>query len=295
MGNKVTKPEATQPTEPQASRTTGPEAAQATKAEVSQSTESGTDRTVEPEGDEAGDLRTLHNPATDGTEQIEIVAVQGLDGDFMKPWRHMPSTGAATMWLRDLLPQKLPNCHTMTFRYDATNVGNMSAHSVRENARKLIRLLRNKRADNALKLAKDDRRLSDIYNSTKGIVFFGTPHRGTEETKWLYLLSDIASTVRCQPPSEFVRVLEPNSLDLLKIFEDFVPLASKYAIVSCYEEHVDRVRRLIVQKMSAVMGLPNEDHAMIGGTHITMCKFGRRDPRFDDVWRSIKRAAEGPS
>lgn len=76
------------------------------------------------------------------------MAVHGLEDDYMRSWTDISPTGAATMWLRDLLPQKLPNYHTMTFRYDATNVGNMSAHGVRENARKLIRLLRNKRGDN---------------------------------------------------------------------------------------------------------------------------------------------------
>ena len=50
----------------------------------------------------------------------------------------------------------------------------------------------------------------------------------------------------------------------------------------------------VVEKMSAVMDLANEDSAMMGGTHVTMCKFGRGDPRFDDVWRSIRRAAKGP-
>lgn len=35
----------------------------------------------------------------------------------------------------------------MTFQYDATNLGNLSAHGVRENAGNLIRFLANKRED----------------------------------------------------------------------------------------------------------------------------------------------------
>ena len=52
------------------------------------------------------------------------------------------------MWLKDLLPEKLPGAHIMTFAYDAGAVANASPHGVRENAVKLIRVLRDKREDN---------------------------------------------------------------------------------------------------------------------------------------------------
>ncbi len=81
------------------------------------------------------------------TRNKSVVAVHGMDGDCIKSWTHTPRVGASTMWLKDLLPEKLPGCHVMTFQYDATNVGNMSGHGVRENAENLVRFLRNKRED----------------------------------------------------------------------------------------------------------------------------------------------------
>ncbi|KEZ46772.1 hypothetical protein SAPIO_CDS0062 [Scedosporium apiospermum] len=210
-----------------------------------------------------GDLRVLYSPAADCPRPIDIIAVHGLNGDSMNTWTHFPGRGKpSTMWLRDLLPEKLPSSRVMTFQYDASVVGNTSAHGVRGNASKLLQLLRDKREDNddegrpivfvghslggiiikqALKLASSSRRFSDIAKSTRGIVFFGTPHRGADGAKWLGLLTGIVSTALNQPQSKFIKLLETHSAELLKVSEDFRPLATKYAIVSFYEEHVDRI------------------------------------------------------
>lgn len=49
------------------------------------------------------------------------------------------------MWLRDLLPVKLPYVRVMTFGYRAEVLGNTSVAGVRDNARRLLVLLKNKR------------------------------------------------------------------------------------------------------------------------------------------------------
>ena len=49
------------------------------------------------------------------------------------------------MWLQDLLPSKLPRARIMTFGYNASIVGNFSTLRIRDHARKLLSLLRNKR------------------------------------------------------------------------------------------------------------------------------------------------------
>ena len=51
------------------------------------------------------------------------------------------------MWLKDLLPEKLPGARIMTFEYNAGAVANTSPYGVRANAVKLIRALRDKRED----------------------------------------------------------------------------------------------------------------------------------------------------
>jgi hypothetical protein len=52
------------------------------------------------------------------------------------------------MWLKDLLPQKLPNARVMTFCYKATVLGNTSIAGVRDNARMLLERLLDEREDN---------------------------------------------------------------------------------------------------------------------------------------------------
>ncbi|KAK4199522.1 protein SERAC1 [Triangularia verruculosa] len=268
------------------------------------------------DSDAAGDLQILFSPAEEPPgATLDIVAVHGLGGDAIRTWTYNPKIGKSTTWLKDLLPTKLPDARVMTLQYDSGVFGR-SAHSVRENARKLIQLLRDQREDDeaerrpivflghslggiiikqALRLAKQDPAFRDISTSTKGIVFFGTPHRGSDKAKWLGMLTAVTSTMTNRPESAFVEALQSNSDALLRISQDFQSLGKDYAIVSFYEEHAHRVLgSLVVDKLSAVMGLPHEEVMMLGGDHSAMCKFtGKTDPRFNPVWRAIRRASKG--
>jgi hypothetical protein len=50
-----------------------------------------------------------------------------------------------TMWLQDLLPDKIPQARVMTFGYNADMINNYSTSNIRDHARKLLSLLRDKR------------------------------------------------------------------------------------------------------------------------------------------------------
>lgn len=45
-----------------------------------------------------------------------LVAVHGLNGDAFETWTHKESK---VMWLRDLLPEELPNVRIMTYGYNS--------------------------------------------------------------------------------------------------------------------------------------------------------------------------------
>lgn len=49
---------------------------------------------------------------------------------------------------------------------------------------------------------------------------------------------DIASSVSLRPSSGFLNALQTDSETLLKVSEDFLPLAGSVHLVSFWEEHV---------------------------------------------------------
>ena len=53
--------------------------------------------------------------------------------------------------------------------------------------------------------------LLDIYDSTHAVIFFGTPHRGSDLTSWGLLLSNIAEAVQLDTNSAVLRDLDPTS------------------------------------------------------------------------------------
>jgi hypothetical protein len=59
-----------------------------------------------------------------------------------------------------------------------------------------------------------------VYKYTPGIIFFGTPHRGSDDAKWGLILSTIASAA-FDTNNKVVRVLGPDSEVLDKLARDF--------------------------------------------------------------------------
>jgi hypothetical protein len=65
---------------------------------------------------------------------FSIIAIHGLDGHLAKSW----TAGDGTLWLRDLLPEKVPHARILTYGYDAYTRGrdklaNASIHDLAKN------------------------------------------------------------------------------------------------------------------------------------------------------------------
>jgi hypothetical protein len=105
-------------------------------------------------------------------------------------------------------------------------------------------LLTSLESNKALRIANNERNMyGGIADCTKGIVFFGTPHRGANAAKWASLIVGIKSAAfGTGPKISFLNLLRPNSKDLMDLSEDFRSIATKYAIVSFIEE--DRINGL---------------------------------------------------
>ncbi|KAI1192246.1 Alpha/Beta hydrolase protein [Nemania serpens] len=263
-------------------------------------------------------LHVLSTPRDNRVPNLDIIAVHGLNGHYRDTWTYKPGSSAETMWLKDLLPGELPGCRVMTYEYDAS-VESMAAGTIRDTARTLFQQLKDKREDlgysdipivfighslggivikQALVLAEQSEHdFPGMTKHTKGIVFFGTPHRGADAAQWALLATKIAGAVVPRLRPGHLKLLTRNSEGLYKISEDFQHLAPRYAIVSFYEEFAyNRFwGKVIVDRDSAIMALQHEEYMMLSGTHTSMCRFSRDDDQFDAVRRRIKRASKGPT
>ena len=66
-------------------------------------------------------------------------------------------------------------------------------------------------------------------------MFFGTPHRGSSIANWANQLVLVARAT-FKLTDTYVKLLRENSKELEAVCEAFIPIASRYHIVSFYEE-----------------------------------------------------------
>jgi hypothetical protein len=78
--------------------------------------------------------------------------------------------------------------------------------------------------------------LGAIYKCTKGIVFLGTPHRGSDKAGLGQLVSGIAKLAFRQPNPHLLGTLEQDSDVLEHQRNSFGSISSKLLLVCIYEE-----------------------------------------------------------
>ncbi len=66
-----------------------------------------------------------------------------------------------------------------------------------------------------------------IYNCTNGVVFLGTPHRGSDQTGFADIVSRIAKVAWRQPSHHLVRNLEVDSDVLERQRKSFASISEK--------------------------------------------------------------------
>jgi hypothetical protein len=100
-----------------------------------------------------------------------------------------------------------------------------------------------------LVLAHEASRYSNILQSTKAIVFFGTPHSGSDQADLLFVLADIVSKFGSfgslsmidrgfgKVRQDLVRILKPRSIELEALSMSFTERSKELEIISFYEEN----------------------------------------------------------
>ncbi len=145
-------------------------------------------------------LRQLYPIGSNNTEaEVDVIAVHGLD-----PWdnpEHATETWSAKngkLWLRDFLPEQKPRIRVLLYGYNPSAVFGASATGIDGAAENLLNYLRLERRQDqkrpivwvshslgglVVKKAIINAYISghyyaSIHDATRGVVFFGTPHRG---------------------------------------------------------------------------------------------------------------------
>ena len=145
------------------------------------------------------------------------------------------------MWLRDRLPQDVPKLRSLIYGYDTQLSKSRSFQNLDDIARSFIESLKEIRRSlssfktlillahslggivvkRALVLlgneSGDEGR--KIFNSVKGLVFFGVPHKGMETSHLLAMVTE-------QPNEDFIgRTLSQDSKLLSELDEQFADIA----------------------------------------------------------------------
>ncbi|EXA32954.1 hypothetical protein FOVG_15926 [Fusarium oxysporum f. sp. pisi HDV247] len=118
-----------------------------------------------------------------------------------------------------------------------------------------------------------------ILKATTGIVFLGTPHRGSDLASWGFLLSNLVSitSIGKNIRKELLRSLSKDSDTLAEISRQFLQRAKSLKIMSFIEQQVESpLTTLVVPEYSAIMGLPNETVLPMNAHHRGLTRFSRK-------------------
>ncbi|KAG2010685.1 hypothetical protein GB937_007654 [Aspergillus fischeri] len=252
-------------------------------------------------------IQQLYCPS-DGTAEVDIVAVHGLNGHAVETWTARPEN---ICWLShpDFLPKYVPKARVLSWGYNAnvsSITGPTSANGILGHAQTLVSNLEADRelgeatsrpiifichslggvivkralSYSASRKSPRSAHIQSIYTSTYGILFFGTPHHGSSKARLLANLQKIAQLAIPKKAANFetrlVKALEEQSEILQNITDQFAPLMAEFRIYFFWEEEetdLKYTKDLIVEEASAAPILDNTERCGIAADHRGMCKF----------------------
>ncbi|KAI9764475.1 MAG: hypothetical protein M1840_008401 [Geoglossum simile] len=262
--------------------------------------------------------------------KADVVAVHGLNGDPKNTWTHYETNA---FWLKDFLPQDVPNARIMTFGYNSDVAFGNTTSGIADHAKALLSSLVDKREEDdgmrkpiifvghslggivikqALFQARVEQRYNSISESTIGIIFLGTPHRGSEKAAYGKVLATVATVALNKPPPRLVNVLQVNSEALMRLTTDFRLQLPKYQVYSFYEMkpmkmfstlvsaqmipsftsmgQTNIILCQVVEKHSALLDIDGEEQIPVNASHEEMCKFAFRDDyTYEKLFMRIRR------
>ncbi|KAL4986457.1 hypothetical protein BDW68DRAFT_178771 [Aspergillus falconensis] len=247
-------------------------------------------------------LRTL---VPGKSPKIDIVAIHGLNPKNKE--RHAERTWESDgkIWLRDFLPNQLPQARIMLFGYNSNVSIQSSSAGIREQAQNLLSRLWLERkgcetrpiifiahslggivVKEALVQAKLGHTYQSIRMATYGIAFFGTPHRGSQLAKIGETLAKAVRAFLRTPSNTFINALKENDLYANELSANFGQLLEDYKYINFYETLPLRSLGIIVEKKSATLGLPDSREITVAllGDHESICRYASEE---DDNYKHV--------
>jgi hypothetical protein len=187
------------------------------------------------------------------SDMRSCIAISGLASHPFGSWKQRDNI-ATFMWLRDGLPQDIPQIRVITYGYDTCLFASKSVQGIDDLARSMIkkleairRLGRHRKPiifiahslggivlKRALTLmansGADSQELSFVFRLVCMIVFFGVPTRGMH-------ISHLLLMVQGQPNESLIKSLSRDSEYLSRLHTSFSGIASRSSIrlISAYE------------------------------------------------------------
>lgn len=261
-------------------------------------------------------VRTLDDRATKSTEsfpggikvwhesqdaEVDICFIHGLSGNRDSTWT---AQAQSSPWPATLLAQKLPHARLLTWGYDAYIIRSSSSASqnqLMDHATNLIINLTDERVltsttsrpiifiahslgglicKDALLLSRNNPEihLRSVFNFTLGVIFMGTPHRGSWMASWAKIPASALAVVKSRN-SSLLAVLGTNDELLVSIQRRFWDMVRElresgrdFQVMCFFEELGLPVAGQVVPRESATLeGYPS---ASIHANHSDMVKFG---------------------
>lgn len=141
--------------------------------------------------------------------------------------------------------------------------------------------------------------LNQSFSSTRGIIFFGTPHGGADPRGLIHHIAEkLIRAIGVTFNKQVVNTLLPSSERLKELRDEFGPLADgqQWLIHSFQEQH--GVAALggakVVEDISSYINLPSREVTEhIERNHMEMCRFAEKtDPEYKKFIRALLRVVE---
>ncbi|MCJ1391951.1 hypothetical protein MMC18_004818 [Xylographa bjoerkii] len=225
--------------------------------------------------------------------EVDLVAVHGLN------WANAPAfavrtwtagdVGEERLWLKDMLPDRLPHVRVLLYSYNSNVAFHTSKVLVGDIAEDLLRkLLKNRQA--AVK-ARNNPVYSSISQSAKSFAFFATPHRGGYGAEVGQAAAGLVRRLGMNPRNGIMEALRKDSHIAPEINSDFVDGQDNYRICSFYEcKPMPGFSVLIVERRSAILDLGRSETRIpcINANHSTICKFALENEGYRQIIDEIE-------